>query len=182
MRCLDEKQRGVAMEKIMSCYEAEIDRIKITFSGTNGFAHPRICFYWIANSRIHCNISARACLSDWIKYIGYGPRIIVSKMFHGQWLQKQPLLTIVLEPYAYLSPAIPDPRPSPPWKYPRPGMVGENSYTHLRGCSLKETRPLICVGAMILRIRLVSSHPRPQWGCSGKGMHTAPCIRLTCRE
>ncbi|EYB83519.1 hypothetical protein Y032_0334g2849 [Ancylostoma ceylanicum] len=41
-------------------------------------------------------------------------------------------------------------------------MVGGNSYAHLQGCPLEETRPLICVGAMILRIRLVSSHPRPR--------------------
>ncbi|EYC25468.1 hypothetical protein Y032_0012g1910 [Ancylostoma ceylanicum] len=73
MWCLDEKQRETEMEKITSCYQAEIDRIKITFSDTSGFAYPRICFYWIADSRIHCNISARACLSDWIKFIGYGP-------------------------------------------------------------------------------------------------------------
>ncbi|EYC09098.1 hypothetical protein Y032_0062g3352 [Ancylostoma ceylanicum] len=38
---------------------------------------------------------------------------------------------ILLRPHAYLSPAIPDPRPSLPGEYPRPGMVGENSYAHL---------------------------------------------------
>ncbi|EYC19572.1 hypothetical protein Y032_0024g946 [Ancylostoma ceylanicum] len=81
---------------------------------------------------------------------------------------------LYLEPYAYLSPAIPDTRPSAPGKYPRPGMVGENSYAHLQGCPLEETRPLIRVGAMILRIGLVSTHPRPRWGCPGRGMHTAP--------
>ncbi|EYC09570.1 hypothetical protein Y032_0060g3186 [Ancylostoma ceylanicum] len=72
------------------------------------------------------------------------------------------------EPYAYLSPAIPGPRPFPLGKYPRPGMVGENSFAHLQGCPREETRPLICVGAMTLRIRLISSHPRPRWGMLGE--------------
>ncbi|EYC19097.1 hypothetical protein Y032_0025g1169 [Ancylostoma ceylanicum] len=71
MRCLHEKQREVEMEKITNCYQAEIYRIKITFSETSYIS--TIFFYWIADSRIHCNISARACLSDWIKYIGYRP-------------------------------------------------------------------------------------------------------------
>ncbi|EYC14517.1 hypothetical protein Y032_0040g250 [Ancylostoma ceylanicum] len=61
------------MVYIMDRDQVEIDRIKITCSGTSGFAYPRICFYWIADSRNHCNMSARACLSDRIKYIGYGP-------------------------------------------------------------------------------------------------------------
>ncbi|EYB95051.1 hypothetical protein Y032_0164g3535 [Ancylostoma ceylanicum] len=49
-----------------------MDWIKITCVETNGFTYPRICFYWIADSQIHCNISATACLTDWIKNIGYG--------------------------------------------------------------------------------------------------------------
>ncbi|EYB90201.1 hypothetical protein Y032_0222g2610 [Ancylostoma ceylanicum] len=62
----------------------------------------------------------------------------------------------------------------PPGNYPRPGMVGKSSFAHLQGCLREETRLLICVGSMILRIRLISSHPRPRRGCSGRGMHTAP--------
>ncbi|EYB96448.1 hypothetical protein Y032_0150g2758 [Ancylostoma ceylanicum] len=39
----------------------------------SGFAYPRICFYWIADSLEHSNVSARARLSDWIKYVEYRP-------------------------------------------------------------------------------------------------------------
>ncbi|EYC19398.1 hypothetical protein Y032_0024g1065 [Ancylostoma ceylanicum] len=65
---------------MMNRYQVEIDRIKITCSETSGFAYPQLCFYWIADSRNHCNISTRACLSDWIKYTGYGPKMTQAAM------------------------------------------------------------------------------------------------------
>ncbi|EYC28501.1 hypothetical protein Y032_0007g3259 [Ancylostoma ceylanicum] len=56
----------------------------------------------------------------------------------------------------------------PPGEYPRPAIFGENSYSQPQGFPRKETCPLICVGALILRIRLISSHPRPRWGMLGE--------------
>ncbi|EYC42009.1 hypothetical protein Y032_0547g3269 [Ancylostoma ceylanicum] len=75
----------------------------------------------------------------------------------------------VVEPYAYLSPTIPGPRPSPPGKCPRPGMVAENSFAHLQECPREETRPLVCVGAMFRAF--VSSHliPVPECLVPGAG-------------
>ncbi|EYC13376.1 hypothetical protein Y032_0044g954 [Ancylostoma ceylanicum] len=74
MRCLEERQREVEIEQTMNRHWIEIDRTKITCSGASGSAYSWICFYWIADSLTHTNMPVRAPLSDWIKYIGYGPR------------------------------------------------------------------------------------------------------------
>ncbi|EYC43941.1 hypothetical protein Y032_0476g2138 [Ancylostoma ceylanicum] len=82
---------------------------------------------------------------------------------YGQKGRRHPRAVCISLPFHPRSPIIPVREVSPA------EMVGKNLYAHFQGCLLEETRPLICVGAMILHI---SFHPRPRRRCSGRGMHT----------